>query len=150
MSPLDNKLRDWHQRATRYRQLSALLGEDETARRLHTLALEMEHRLHAFGRAAATAEERMLDNAILLAQIDTFLARARGAMFFASQLRRPLGLNTDDLREESRLCREEAQDSEVRGDGGTTFADLCDRLERLAARGIAICDGVADRLDAAL
>ncbi len=112
MSPLDNKLRDWHQRATRYRQLSALLGEDETARRLHTLALEMEHRLHAFGRAAATAEERMLDNAILLARIDTFLARARGAMFFASQLLRPLGLNTDDLREESRLCREEARDSE--------------------------------------
>src|SRR5216684_7372292 len=85
MSRLDEKLRDWHQRAARYRQLSALLGEDETGGRLHTLALEMEHRLHAFGRAAATAEERMLDNAILLAQIDTFLARARGAMFFASR-----------------------------------------------------------------
>jgi len=112
MSPLDDKLRDWQQRATRYRQLSALLGEDETAGRLHTLALEMEQRLHTFGRAAATAEERMLDNAILLAQVDTFLARARGAMFFASHLLRPLGLSADDLREESRLCREEAEDSE--------------------------------------
>src|SRR6266853_159699 len=89
-----------------------LLGEDETAGRLHTLALEMEQRLNTFRENRTVAQERLLDNAILLAQIDTFLARARGAMFFASQLRRPLGFNTDDLREESRLCREEARDSE--------------------------------------
>ena len=112
MAPLDEKLRDWQQRTARYRQLSMLLGEDETAGRLHTLALEMEQRLNTFRETRTVAQERLLDNAILLAQIDTFLARARGAMFFASQLLRPLRLKPEDLREESRLCREEARESE--------------------------------------
>ncbi|HEX9462762.1 MAG TPA: hypothetical protein VGB82_09180 [Alphaproteobacteria bacterium] len=108
LSPLDDKFHDWQRRAARYRQLSTLLGEDETAGRLRILALEMEQRLRTFRRAAAAAQARMLDNAILLAEIDTFLARARGA----SQRLRPLGLSADDLWEESRLCREEAQESE--------------------------------------
>src|SRR5258708_37230648 len=102
LSPLDDKFHDWQRRAARYRQLSTLLGEDETAGRLRILALEMEQRLRTFRRAAAAAQARMLDNAILLAEIDTFLARARGA----SQRLRPLGLSADDLWEESRLFRE--------------------------------------------
>jgi hypothetical protein len=112
MAPLDEKSYDWQQRAARCRRLSNLLGADETAGRLHSLALAMEQRLNTFRQTRAVTQERMLDNAILLAQIDTFLARARGAMFFASQLLRPLRLKPDDLREESRLCREEAEEAE--------------------------------------
>ena len=52
------------------------------------------------------------DQAILLAQIDTFLARARGAMFFARHQLRPLRFSADDLREAARLCWEEAEASE--------------------------------------
>jgi hypothetical protein len=131
MKPLDDKFRDRQQRATRYRQLSALLGEDETAGRLRILALEMEQRLRTFGRAAAAAQVRMLDNAILLAQIDAFLARAPRAMFFASPRLRPLGLSADDLWEECRLCREEARESE---DAATRQA-LASRALALAAIG---------------
>ena len=111
MSPLRDKARDWQQHLARYRRLSTLFAEDETAGRLCTLALEMEHRIGTG--ADAEADDRVLDTAILLAEINTFIARARGGMFFASQLLRPLRFSADDLREAAQLCREEAEASEA-------------------------------------
>jgi hypothetical protein len=104
---LGDKVRDCQQRAARYRRMATLLGDD----RLCALALAMEQRRENFGQAEAG--ERMLDTAILLAEIDTFLARARGAMFFAGHLLRPLRFSADDLGEAARLCREEAEASEA-------------------------------------
>lgn len=108
---LGDKVRDRQQRAARYRRLATLLGNDEPTDRLCALALEMEQQRENFGPAEAV--ERTLDTTILLAEIDTFLARARGAVFFASRLLRPLRFSADDLREAARLCREEAEISEA-------------------------------------
>ncbi len=115
MSPLRDKDPDWRQHLARYRRLSILFAEDETPGRLCAPAMEMEHLIEKFGQAGveAEAEERMLDAAILLAEIDTFLARTRGAMFFASHLLRPPRFSADDLREAARLCRAQAQASEA-------------------------------------
>jgi hypothetical protein len=56
-------------------------------------------------------EERKLVTATLLTEIDVFLARARGAMFFASRQLRPLTFSAYDLWEAAQLCREEAEAS---------------------------------------
>jgi hypothetical protein len=109
MSPLRDKIRDWQQHLARYRRLSILFAEDEIAGRLCTRAVEMKHRPGT----GAGADDRMLDTAILLAEINTFIAGARGAMFFASRLLRPLRLSGDDLREAAQLCREEAEASDA-------------------------------------
>ena len=117
MSPLRDKAPDWQQHLARYQRLSIPFAEDETPGRLCAAAMEMEHRIEKFEQAGveaeAEAEERMLDAANLLAEIDTFLARTRGAMFFASHLMRPPRFSADDLREAARLCRAEAQASEA-------------------------------------
>ncbi len=109
MPPLDDRVQDWRQRAARYRRISDLLGEDGADARVRVLAREIEQQLENFRHLRAAAEEHKARNAVLLAEIDTFLARAQGAMFFANHLLRPLRFSADDLREESRICREEAQ-----------------------------------------
>jgi hypothetical protein len=105
---LDDKVRD---RQQRYLRLATLLGEEDTTGRLGALALEMEKHREKFGQASAGAEEGRLVMAILLAEIDVFLARARGAMFFASRQLRPLRFSAYDLWEAAQLCREEAEAS---------------------------------------
>jgi hypothetical protein len=105
---LDDKVRD---RQQRYLRLATLLGEEDTTGRLCALALEMEKHREKFGQASAAPEDWRLVTAILLAEIDVFLARARGAMFFASRQLRPLRFSAYDLWEAAQLCREEAEAS---------------------------------------
>ncbi len=117
MSPFDDQSRDWQQRAARYRKMSTLLGEDETAVRLRALALEMEEQRKRSGQLRASAEELRACNAVLLAKIDAFLARARAAVSAAKLASRTPPFSAEDVREESRLCREEGmatEDMEIR------------------------------------
>jgi hypothetical protein len=106
MSPFDSKLADWEESVARYRKFSALLGEDEKTAPLRRLASEMErHLLERRDLRAGHAELTRLRH-VLLAEIDMVLAWTR------SHLLRPPGLSAENLRQASRLCREEARAAE--------------------------------------
>jgi hypothetical protein len=102
MSPLDEKQDDWQQRVARFRRFAALLGEDEATAPLRALAREMERRLLERYALGARYEELKRIGDVLIAEIDVVFAWAR------SSLVRAPGFTAADLREESRLCREEA------------------------------------------
>jgi len=102
MSPLDEKQDDWQQRIARFRRFAALLGEDEAMAPLRSLAREMERRLMERYALGARYEELKRIGDVLIAEIDVVFAWAR------SSLVRAPGFTAEDLREESRLCREEA------------------------------------------
>ena len=109
MSPPRDAFEDWQQRCERFRRLSTLLGEDEATAPLHALALGMQQSLDDWREIRATRQQLRRWRSGLLGEMDTVLVRSRGAMFFSKHMLRPFSYSAADLREESRLCREEAQ-----------------------------------------
>ena len=103
MSPFDEKPDDLQERIARFRKFSLLMGEDEATVPLRALALEMERHLLERRELRAQRHELMRLREVLLAEIDVVLAWSR-----SHSLRAP-SFSSDDLREESRLCREEAR-----------------------------------------
>lgn len=102
MSPLDEQQDEWAERVQRYRKLSELLGEDATTAPLRALALEMERNLRLRTELRARHEQLKHLHDVLIAEIDVALTCAR------SRLLRAPRFSAASLREESRLCREEA------------------------------------------
>jgi hypothetical protein len=146
VSPFDAKVQDWRERASRYGRLSSLLGEDKSTAPLRALTSEMQQQLERLCDLTDTADHLMRYSAVLTAELDFVLARGR-----ANRLRAP-GSSTEDLREESRLCLEEAKaavDDALRGDLASRafalaqFAEAIDRGETSPEDGRAL----ARRLD---
>ncbi len=131
MSPRLDAFQDWQQRCERYRRFSTLLGEDETTAPLHALVLDMQQHQEKWRALVASREQRQHWRSVLLAEIDTLLMRSRGALFCSRNLLRPFSFSAEDIREESRLCQEEAKTTE---DIETRRA-LASRALRLAIHG---------------
>lgn len=111
MAPLDAKRRDWEDRIARCRRLADLLRGDTMGARLAALAQEIEEQLRKHGDLLAVAAERRRHRRAMLAEIDGVLARARTELSL-SRLKLDRAYSADDLREEARLCRDEAMASD--------------------------------------
>lgn len=103
---------DWQRRVERFRRWSTLLGEDDTMAPLRTLVLQMEQQRDRLQKIDAAREELMRHRSVLLGEIDTLLERARGNLLSARARLLPSRFDPEDIREESRLCREEARSAE--------------------------------------
>lgn len=131
MSPFDPKTYDWQHRAARFQRFSALLGEDKATAPLRALAREMEQHRERLRDLMATGDDLLRYNAVLLAEIDVVLACIRGNL-----LRAP-GFRAADLKEESRLCLEEAraaQDEATRHSFASRAFELAQAGEQIGRR----------------
>jgi hypothetical protein len=134
------KVQTWRQRAARYRTMSALLGEDESAGRMRALAVELENRLTDLERLATDGEDLAAMTRVLLGEIDAFLGQAQTVAANARSLARPGKSRAADVREEARLCIEEgkaaAQRAVRRAAASRAFAlaQLAEEMERDGAR----------------
>lgn len=134
MSPFDPTTDGWEQRARRYHRLSVLLREDKPTGPLRGLALEVERhvqRLQEMEDVRAARDSLMRYNAVLVAEIDAVLARIRGNPVPAPHY------NAADVREESRLCVEEARaaaDDAVRRSLSSRAFELAQRAEQMERR----------------
>lgn len=129
MCPLDEKLDSWEERLARYRKLSALLGEDEATAPLRALAVEVGRRLFKRFELKHTYEDLSCLRDVLIAEIDLVLLWTR------NHLLRPPRFSPEDMREASRLCREEAQaalDTVTRRAFAARALDLAMLAEQLA------------------
>jgi len=87
---------------------SALLREDGAAEPLHALLGDMEQNSGKLRELAAQRKALLRYHIQLVAEIEKVIGRARAEMFSAKHLLRPMSFSAEDLREESRLCRDEA------------------------------------------
>ena len=138
MSPFDDRHLDWKRRAERYRQWSRLLDQHDEGLPLRRLALELEQSAETRRALTASHDEMMRQRAVLWEEIDRLVARVRGAWLYSAYYLEPYPFSADDLREEARLCQEEAtatDDAETCrcfADCGTElaqFAELAGRHE---------------------
>ncbi|HEV8028897.1 MAG TPA: hypothetical protein VGP50_15800 [Stellaceae bacterium] len=105
----DEVTRRWQERIVRYRQLSTLFGKHGAANPLAAIVSDLEQLRQDQQLLFAKSTEQMSYTQVLVAEIDTVLARARGAGEVAGRLLSPsLTFSADDAREESLLCCEEA------------------------------------------
>jgi hypothetical protein len=102
MSPFDDKRDERQQSVERFRRFSTLLGDGEATAPLRDLALEMERHLLQ-GPVRTEHDELKRLREVLLAEIDVIIAWSKSRM-----LRSP-GFSAAGLREESRVCLEEAK-----------------------------------------
>lgn len=94
-----------------------MLREDRAAEPLRALLGDMEQNGGKRRELAAQRKALLRYHIRLVAEIEKVLARARAEMFSAKHLLRPMSFSAVDLREESRLCRDEAAataDTEMR------------------------------------
>src|SRR5580658_5398890 len=105
-----NGLRD---RAARYRRVSSLLGGRPKDSRLTALAREIEEWADQIERTMEKVHTQVAATHVLVAEIDACIGRAGQEVAF-SKMRRNGRYSADDLREEARLCAEEAR---ARGHG---------------------------------
>ena len=140
MSPLDDQTQRLQERAARYRRMSALLGEDEATGRLRVLAREIDRQVAALRQgqelirraqeARAASYQLTRYNAVLHAEIDSVLARIRGNPRQGHRFR------DEDVKEESRLCVEEAEAAADRAmrqslaSQALTLAQLAEQMKR--------------------
>jgi hypothetical protein len=134
MAPLEDASRDWRDRMLRVRRLADLLRADPAAGRLVALAQEIEQGLLRLSETAAIAQETRRHSAVIRAEMAGIVARSRSELFFAKHFLRNHRYSADDLREESRLCREEASASEE----GEARQELAASAFQLAMMGEAI------------
>jgi hypothetical protein len=95
-------------RMERCRRLADLLQYDEAGTRLAALAVEIEQQLQRHGELAVIVNQWERDSAEIIAEIDRMVALSRSALLTTKIALRNYRFTPDDLREESRLCREEA------------------------------------------
>ena len=96
-------------RATRYRELADLAGEDRMAVRLRGLAEELQRQQERYAELHVASQQTRRRTALLLSELDEFLKGVRTELASARRMLRPCSYSAEDLREESRLCREEAR-----------------------------------------
>ena len=102
MSPFDAS-DNWQARAARYQRLSTLLGEDKKTAPLHALALEMQEQVERAHELTARSDDLLRYTAVLLAELGAVVACINGKRLRTSRY------SAADVREEARLCIEEAQ-----------------------------------------
>ncbi|HEV8026314.1 MAG TPA: hypothetical protein VGP50_02725 [Stellaceae bacterium] len=123
-----NGLRD---RAARYRRVSSLLGGRPKDSRLTALAREIEEWADQIERTMEKVHTQVAATHVLVAEIDACIGRAGQEVAF-SKMRRNGRYSADDLREEARLCAEEARaasDLAEKRKLAATAADLADAAE---------------------
>jgi hypothetical protein len=108
MPPFDDQTHGLRHRALRYRELARLSQDGEMGGRLRALAAELERQIERSAELSANAIETRRRTAMLLAQLDAVLGLVRQALFSTSRQLCASRFSAEDLREESRLCREEA------------------------------------------
>lgn len=104
---LDESRRDWQERIARCRELADLMRGDTAGARLAALAREIEQQLQTWSELRAVADEQRRHRRAMLAEIDVMVIRTRLELSL-SRLRAKEANGSEQLREEARLCREEA------------------------------------------
>lgn len=100
----------WRQQVARYRSFSRLLREDEGSGVMAGLALGLEAQIEKLDALRGEVRLHQLRTQVLLAELDTLRAHLRSLPdnpCLASG-----DFTADDVREESRLCLEEAEAAE--------------------------------------
>lgn len=101
--------REWQERHARCRRMADLVRAREARSRLAALAHEIEKQMSDLSRIVTIAEERKRQSTLLLEAIEQIAGHIRSEMFFTKQLLRRNSYTPEALREEARLCREEAK-----------------------------------------
>ncbi len=109
MAPFDIRLREWEGRINRCRELADRLRGDDGANRLAALAAELEQRMRAVRAETLMISQQMRFRAAILAEINLVVARTRTELLLSRAERATFRFTADDLREEARVCREEAE-----------------------------------------
>jgi hypothetical protein len=115
-------------RAARFRRFAALLGESRPSSTLQAIADRLMH--PSAGTAPLVSYQRAL-----VAEFDTYLARARTALELMKYRLRDAPFAVDDIRELSSLCRAEAllagaMEKRALALRALELAQLAERLER--------------------
>jgi hypothetical protein len=88
--------------------MAELLGRGDGAPRLRALAAELERQIENRAALRDAAETSRRHRAAMLAEMKDVCDQIRAELSRARRLLQPMRFSGDDLREESRLCREEA------------------------------------------
>ena len=118
----------------RYRKWAELLRTDRGGARLAALAVEMEEAGQRLRELATAAEQKRRYRDALRREILDLIARAHSELAYARHLSRDHSYSAEDLREESRLCREEARSAE----DGAVRRDFAGKAFELAMIGEAV------------
>ncbi len=128
------RLHRWRQQAARYRSLSRLLLLDpDDSSPLAALARGIEEQIQNLETFVGELHMHQLQQQIVAAELDTALARVRTIVDGGVAIRPNGHFTADDVREEGRLCLEEAEATE---DAATKrlMAARADQFGRLAKR----------------
>jgi hypothetical protein len=96
----------------RYRKLGELLSTDPAGARLAAIAAEIEQELVKHREQALALDLWQSHSREIIAEMNSVVARSRATLASARMSLGDHPFSAEDLREESRLCREEAIASE--------------------------------------
>lgn len=100
---------DFRERAARHRRLASLLEGENVHGPMSAFADELERWVEQMERAADCVQSQLAQKQILLAEIDAQLAAFREAKAQLTTAPAKARFSTEDLREEARICAEEAR-----------------------------------------
>ncbi len=98
----------WREQATRFRALARLLGDESGVGPLAELARGIDEQIRSVEALRAGVIVQSLRTEVLLAELDMLRARARAILSEQGDHHAGVSFTTEDVREESRLCVEEA------------------------------------------
>ncbi|HLG86053.1 MAG TPA: hypothetical protein VKZ79_02540 [Alphaproteobacteria bacterium] len=98
----------WREQATRFRALARLLGDERGAGPLAELARGIDEQARSLEALRAGVIVQSLRTEVLLAELDVLRARARAILSEQRHRHGGVSFTIEDVREESRLCVEEA------------------------------------------
>jgi hypothetical protein len=112
MSPLEQRLQQWEARLSRCRELADRLRGDDGGDRLAVVAVEIQQQMREIAEGTLTVAHEMRRSAAMLAEMNQVITRTRHALLLSREHRIAFRFGADDLREEARVCREEAEASD--------------------------------------
>lgn len=137
MTSPDTVWHDLQPRLLRLQKLADLIRTDDAGPQAAVLADQIEQQLQTYRDLYATLEDVRRHRLAVHAEVGRVIARSRAGLFFAKYMLRDHPHSADDLREESRLCQEEARTCddgrEQRGFASHAFdlAQLAEAVERV-------------------
>jgi len=139
MALVEDSLSGLKRSIERCERLADLLRRDGAGARFAAIASELEQQMENYKELAVTLANGANHHKALAEELDRIIARSRSSLFFARHLLRDHPFSSDDLREESQLCREEALDAthdEQRGFAtrALDLAMLAEAVARSSAR----------------
>lgn len=131
MAPRDEQHRTRQEQAARFRRFAVLLGAEQATSPLQAIA----DRLDGGPQPASVDDAPASYVRALVAEIDDFLARAKTTLELVKYRLHPAPFGAGEIREMSRLCREEARRAEEAEKRALALralelAQLAERLER--------------------